>query len=153
MLDRLILAMFKWQHSFEFQIKVGSRRVIQFGGLFMVVLAVLGKFGALFATIPEPIIGGIFIIMFGMVTAVGLSSLQFVDLNSARNLFVTGFSIFIGLVIPKWIKSNGHVIDTGQWAPCIFELTTTALEVNPPMPVPFCLLGQPKFTPSASSFP
>ena len=82
----------------------------------MVFLAVLGKFGALFATIPEPIVGGIFIIMFGMVTAVGLSSLQFVDLNSSRNLFVTGFSIFIGLVVPKWISANGHVIDTGQLA-------------------------------------
>jgi nucleobase transporter 1/2 len=80
----------------------------------MVVLAVLGKFGALFATIPEPIIGGVFIIMFGMVTAVGLSNLQFVDLNSARNLFITGFSIFIGLVVPKWVKVNGDVIHTGR---------------------------------------
>lgn len=80
----------------------------------MVVLAVFGKFGALFATIPEPIIGGVFIIMFGMVTAVGLSNLQFVDLNSARNLFVIGFSIFIGLVIPKWISDRPHAIDTGK---------------------------------------
>ena len=88
--------------------------MIQFGGLFMVVLAVLGKFGALFAIIPEPIIGGVFIIMFGMVTAVGLSNLQFVDLNSARNLFVLGFSIFIGLVVPKWVQSHGKAINTGM---------------------------------------
>ena len=43
-------------------------------------------------------------------------------------------------------------IQVSELRPCISELTTTALEVNPPVPVPFCLLGQPKFTPSASSF-
>ena len=80
----------------------------------MLVLAVLGKFGALFATIPEPIVGGVFIILFGMVTAVGLSNLQFVDLNSARNLFVLGFSIFIGLVVPKWVQSHENAINTGM---------------------------------------
>ena len=36
--------------------------------------------------------------MFGMIAAVGLSNLQFVDLNSTRNLFVLGFSIFFSLV-------------------------------------------------------
>ena len=40
--------------------------------------------------------------MFGMITAVGLSNLQFVDLNSSRNLFILGFSLFFGLVSLKW---------------------------------------------------
>ena len=88
----------------------------------MVILAVFGKFGALFATTPEPIIGGVFIIMFGMVTAVGLSSLQFVDLNSTRNLFVLGFSIFIGLVVPKWVKQNDDAINTGLFD-LLFQVT------------------------------
>jgi len=86
--------------------KVGSRRVIQFGALCMIVMGLFSKFGAVFATIPEPIVGGIFYIMFGMVAAVGLSSLQYVDLNSTRNLFILGFSIFFGLAFPKWMKSN-----------------------------------------------
>ena len=29
------------------------------------VFGLLGKFGALFVTIPEPIIGGVFMVMFG----------------------------------------------------------------------------------------
>ena len=33
-----------------------------------------------------------------MVIKVGLSNLQFVDLNSTRNLFVLGFSLFFSLV-------------------------------------------------------
>ena len=45
--------------------QVGSRRVIQVGGCIMLLLGCLGKFGALFATIPPPVVGGMFVIMFG----------------------------------------------------------------------------------------
>merc|ERR1712079_891344 len=67
-------------------------------------------------TIPEPIIGGIFSVMFGIITAVGLSNLQFVDLNSTRNLFILGFSLFFSLVLPKWmeIEENQRSINTGN---------------------------------------
>lgn len=41
-----------------------------------------------------------------MITAVGLSNLQFIDLNSSRNLFVLGFSIFFGLVLPSYLRQN-----------------------------------------------
>ncbi|XP_077978022.1 solute carrier family 23 member 1-like [Glandiceps talaboti] len=93
--------------------KVGSRRVVQWGGALMLVFGILGKFGALFTTIPDPIIGGVFIITFGMVTAVGLSNLQFVDMNSSRNLFIVGFSLFCGMVIPNYLKTNEGAINTG----------------------------------------
>ena len=69
----------------------------------MVVIGVLTKFSGLIASIPDPIIGGILCIMFGIVTAVGLSCIQHVDLNSTRNLFVIGFPLFFGLLLPKVI--------------------------------------------------
>ncbi|KAG8184544.1 hypothetical protein JTE90_012633 [Oedothorax gibbosus] len=94
--------------------KVASRRVIQYGALLMIMFGMLGKFGAAFVTIPEPIIGGIFCVMFSMITAVGLSTLHFVDLNSSRNLFVLGFSLFMGMCVPKWIQANPEVIRTGH---------------------------------------
>jgi len=81
---------------------VGSRRVVQAGAMFMLGLGVLGKFGALFTSIPQPIIGGMYCAMFGMVAAVGLSNLQFVNLNSARNLFILGFAFFMGLSVPRY---------------------------------------------------
>ena len=52
--------------------------------LLLQVLGMLGKFCALFVTIPEPVVGGVFCVMFALISAVGLSTLQFVDLNSAR---------------------------------------------------------------------
>ena len=77
---------------------VGSRRVIQTAGILMVICALVGKVGAVFISIPEPIIGGVFCVVFAIVTAVGLSNLQGVDLNSSRNIFILGFSLFFSLV-------------------------------------------------------
>ena len=94
--------------------KVGSRRVIQVGGLIMIIFGLFSKFGALFVTIPEPIIGGIFCVMFGMVSSVGLSNLQFVNLNSTRNLFILGFSIFFGLTLSKWVADQNELFDTSD---------------------------------------
>ncbi|NNM29991.1 MAG: purine/pyrimidine permease [Akkermansiaceae bacterium] len=84
--------------------RVGSRFVIQVGAMIMMVLAVFGKFGALFASIPQPVIGGIYCVMFGMIASVGLSNLQFVDLNSARNLFIIGFALFMGISLPEYFE-------------------------------------------------
>ena len=53
--------------------RVGSRRVVQVGALLMLGLGVIGKFGALFTTIPQPIVGGMYCAMFGMIASVGLS--------------------------------------------------------------------------------
>jgi nucleobase transporter 1/2 len=86
--------------------RVGSRRVVQVGAILMMALAVFGKFGALFTTIPQPIVGGMYCAMFGMIAAVGLSNLQFVDLNSARNLFILGFAFFMGLSLPEYFIAN-----------------------------------------------
>ena len=51
--------------------KVGSRRVVQVMALMLLLFGVLSKFGALFITIPEPIMGGMFCVMFGMIAATG----------------------------------------------------------------------------------
>lgn len=54
-----------------------------------------------------------------MVTAVGLSNLQFVQLNSPRNLFILGISIFFGLSLPVWMSQNENkgAINTGKSVP------------------------------------
>ncbi|XP_043215564.1 solute carrier family 23 member 1-like [Amphibalanus amphitrite] len=111
--------------------KVASRRVLQWGALIMMVFGTIGKFGALFITLPDPIVGGMFIIMFSMITAVGLSSLQFVNLNSSRNLFVLGFSIFFALVLPTYMSENKDVIKTGSAAfdQILYVLLSTSMFV------------------------
>lgn len=51
----------------------------------------------------------------GMITAVGISNLQFVDMNSSRNLFIFGFSLFFGLSLTDWMQvpENAKIINTG----------------------------------------
>ncbi|XP_061007417.1 solute carrier family 23 member 1 isoform X7 [Dama dama] len=105
--------------------QVGSRRVVQYGAGIMLVLGTIGKFTALFASLPDPILGGMFCTLFGMITAVGLSNLQFVDMNSSRNLFVLGFSMFFGLTLPNYLDSNPHVINTG--VPEVDQILTVLL--------------------------
>lgn len=96
--------------------RVGSRRVVQAGAVLMLGLAMVGKFGGVFTTIPQPVVGGMYCAMFGMIAAVGLSTLQFVDLNSSRNLFVLGFSLFMGLSLPEYFNAHPIVLGEGlQW--------------------------------------
>ncbi|XP_076805161.1 solute carrier family 23 member 1-like [Clavelina lepadiformis] len=93
--------------------RVASRRVmLAAGGLFF-FLGLISKFGSIFVTIPDPVIGGIFLVMFGTIAAVGLTNLRFVDLNSSRNIFIIGFTLFMGLTVANWMKQNPGAIHTG----------------------------------------
>lgn len=53
----------------------------------------------------------------GMVTAVGLSNLQHVNLNSPRNIFILGLSLFFGLSLPVWMTNsdNKGAVDVGKF--------------------------------------
>lgn len=110
--------------------RVGSRRVVQTGAVIMIGLAVFGKFGALFTTIPKPIVGGMYCAMFGMIASVGLSNLQFVNLNSPRNLFVLGFAFFMGLSVPEYFAANPVSFDPAWLADIVNTLGSTGMAVG-----------------------
>nr|XP_012600204.1 solute carrier family 23 member 1-like isoform X1 [Microcebus murinus] len=112
--------------------KVGSRMVIVAAGCVLLLMGMFGKIGAAFATIPTPVIGGMFLVMFGVITAVGISNLQYVDMNSSRNLFVFGFSMYCGLAVPNWVKKNPKMLQTGilQLDQVIQVLLTTGMFVG-----------------------
>ncbi|XP_066218881.1 solute carrier family 23 member 1-like isoform X1 [Saccopteryx leptura] len=112
--------------------RVGSRMVIVAAGCVLLLMGIFGKIGAAFATIPTPVIGGMFLVMFGVISAVGISNLQYVDMNSSRNLFVFGFSIYCGLAIPSWVNKNPERLQTGilQLDQVIQVLLTTGMFVG-----------------------
>ncbi|APX95730.1 uracil-xanthine permease family protein [Natronorubrum daqingense] len=82
---------------------VASRYVVQIGAVVMLVFGFVGYFGQLVATIPDPIIGGLFIAMFAQIVAVGIGNLKHVDLESSRNVFIIGFALFIGMAMPAYM--------------------------------------------------
>lgn len=47
--------------------QVGSRRVIQYGAALMLALGMIGKFSALFASLPDPVLGALFCTLFGKI--------------------------------------------------------------------------------------
>jgi len=86
---------------------VASRFVIQAGAVLMLIAGFVGYFGALITTIPDPIVGGLYVAMFGQIAAVGLSNLKHVDLDSSRNAFIVGISLFLGLAMPAYMGNVG----------------------------------------------
>jgi len=110
--------------------RVGSRRVVQAGAVIMILLGMVSKFGALFTTIPQPIVGGMYCAMFGMIVAVGLSNLQFVDLNSARNLFILGFAFFMGLSVPEYFAQQPMQFEPAWVASILNTLGSTGMAVG-----------------------
>ncbi|MDR5672983.1 Xanthine/uracil permease [Halalkaliarchaeum sp. AArc-CO] len=88
---------------------VASRYVVQVGAAVMLVVGFLGPFGNLIRTIPDPIVGGLYVAMFGQIVAVGLANLKHVDLESQRNLFVVGLAMFTGLAVPAYMDNVGDV--------------------------------------------
>ena len=64
-----------------------------------IVLAWVGKLGAALQTIPLPVMGGIMILLFGSIAAVGLNTLikNQVDLHKSRNLIIVGVTLVFGI--------------------------------------------------------
>ncbi|GMY17382.1 putative nucleobase-ascorbate transporter 10 isoform X1 [Fagus crenata] len=89
--------------------RVGSRRVIQISAGFMIFFAVFGKFGALFASLPLPIVAALYCVFFGYVSSAGLGFLQFCNLNSFRTKFILGFSFFMGISVPQYFREYYHI--------------------------------------------
>jgi len=71
-------------------------KIIRMAGILTIVLSLFIKFGQFLSSIPQPVMGGISIMLFGMIATIGLKSLMEsdTDLNNFRNSFIF-FMIFI----------------------------------------------------------
>ena len=76
--------------------KVASKHVAVMAGILLVVLGLFPKFAALINGIPQPVLGGVGIVMFGTVAAAGIKTLSKVEIND-RNLLIIATSIGLGL--------------------------------------------------------
>lgn len=78
--------------------KVASKHVAIMAGIMLLVLGFFPQFAALINTIPQPVLGGVGIVMFGTVAAAGIKTLSSVDIND-KNLLIIATSIGLGLGI------------------------------------------------------
>ncbi|MCR3759974.1 purine permease [Clostridium felsineum] len=112
--------------------KVASRYVTLVAGIILIILGLVPKFSGVINVMPQPVLGGVGIVMFGTVAAAGIQTLSHVNLNN-RNILIIATSIGLGLGVTfrpeilsglpeslKMIFSSG--ISTGTIAALILNL-------------------------------
>ncbi|KAL4231423.1 hypothetical protein ACF0H5_009000 [Mactra antiquata] len=93
---------------------IASRSCLVTAGLLCILLSVVGKFGAVLSTMPDPIIGGAMFVTFGMLGSIGIFTLRSIDLTSTRNMAIFGLSLYFGIVIPEWVERFPEAVDVGD---------------------------------------
>ncbi|KAL0396487.1 UNVERIFIED_CONTAM: Nucleobase-ascorbate transporter 11 [Sesamum calycinum] len=84
--------------------KVASRKVVEVGAVFLIVFSFIGKVGAILASIPQALAAAVLCFMWALVVALGLSTLQYTQTASFRNITIVGVSLFLGLSIPAYVQ-------------------------------------------------
>lgn len=87
--------------------RIASTRVIRNAAIIAIILSFFGKFTALLTTIPNAVIGGMSIILYGVIASNGLKVMidEQIDFTKVRNLIITSAMLVIGL--------GGAVLDLG----------------------------------------
>ncbi|CAI3345875.1 purine permease [Enterococcus cecorum] len=76
---------------------IKSTRPIYFSAFFLIILGLFPKVGAVAQIIPEPVLGGGMLVMFGMVAVQGMRMLSKVNFEDDKNLLIVALSIGLGL--------------------------------------------------------
>ncbi len=73
--------------------------IMTWAAIVAIVLAFVGKVGAMLQTIPSPVMGGIMLLLFGAITVVGLNTLVRAqkDLTEPRNLAIISLIMVLGI--------------------------------------------------------
>lgn len=90
--------------------KVTDPSVLRISAVSAIVLSVIGKVGALIQTIPQAVLGGIMLLLFGTIASVGISNMiqAKIDMGSTRNLIISSLILTIGI--------GGAVIEFGTFS-------------------------------------
>ena len=79
--------------------KIADPAVIRIAAVFGILFSVLGKVSALLKTIPEAVLGGIMLLLFGTIASVGANTLikNRIDLGNTRNLVIVSLILTTGI--------------------------------------------------------
>ncbi len=79
--------------------KAFNPAIMTWAAIFAIVLAFLGKLGALLGTIPVPVMGGILLLLFGIIASIGMGTLikEKVDLQDPRNMIIVSIILVFAI--------------------------------------------------------
>ena len=96
--------------------KVYDPLVMRIAACFAIVLSVVPKLGAFISSIPTPVVGGISIVLFGMIAAIGVRTVveNAVDFSKSRNLIIAAVILVLGLggatISIGWFSISGMAL-------------------------------------------
>lgn len=90
--------------------KITSPAVIRISAATAICFSVVGKLSALLQSIPQAVLGGIMLLLFGTIASVGVQNLMQnkVDMNDTRNVIIIAVMLTMGL--------GGAVLSSGSFA-------------------------------------
>ena len=90
--------------------RITDPRVIRIAAATAIVFSVIGKLSALLQSIPQAVLGGIMLVLFGTIASVGVQNLiqHRVNLNSTRNIIIVSVTLTMGI--------GGAVLSYGNFA-------------------------------------
>ncbi|MFF2552127.1 uracil-xanthine permease family protein [Nocardia sp. NPDC058058] len=78
--------------------RVYSRYVTAVSGALLIILGLVPRFGAVVAAVPQPVVGGVGLVLFATIAVIGVDTLRRADLADRVNLTIVAVSIGVGLV-------------------------------------------------------
>lgn len=89
--------------------KIASRFVIQIAAVILMFYGLSPKFGALLAAIPQPVLGGVFVVVCGSIVTSGIRLITSAQ-NTDNNNLLVGMTLLLAVGLPVYVKSS-----LGQW--------------------------------------
>lgn len=89
--------------------------IMRIAAVFAIVLSFVPKFTTIIGTIPGPVIGGISILLFGMISSIGIKNMvdSKVDFTDAKILMITAAMLVLGLGGAEFTIGNFHLVGLG----------------------------------------
>ena len=88
--------------------KVYDPSILRIAACYSIFLSIMGKFGAVLQTVPQPVMGGVSIILFGMIASIGVRTLidANLDFGHSRNLILSSLILVLGISIDNIVVWN-----------------------------------------------
>ncbi|KAJ8252993.1 hypothetical protein GJAV_G00207970 [Gymnothorax javanicus] len=91
----------------------GSRSTAQLAAILGLVLGVSPRLTHVLTSVPLSIHGAVLSVTYAVAIATGVTYFQYTQMDSGRNIFNVGFTVFMSLLIPRWFSLKPSFIFTG----------------------------------------
>ncbi len=111
--------------------------IMTWASIVAIAVAFVGKLSGLLATVPAPVIGGMMILLFGMITTVGIKELHKAgkhDLDKSRNMIIIAVILVFGIGGMTFGNESFHIAGIGLAAITGIVLNAILPKSNEPEP-------------------